>query len=573
MLRRRLAVRFALQISLAGVLLIALAVFIMGWMFDELNYIDIKRNFAPYGISRLIDEADIDEQGMITNSELLKLLKEDGGWLQSLDEQGNVLQSFYAPDDLPIQYKPGQLIDYWEGNKSFPYMLGLWIHIKGDHQYIILYGKAAPSSPPLRPYIEAANIIEGTIHFPQATEAELAKMNGWIQVIDSSGNEVASWNKPETAPSVYGLSELAMRTVYYDQFGINFHSEYDEASGNTWIMQTPVTERMHQASILPNVRTEMQVIIISLGLFFAGSLIVFIILAIGYANRFVRPVLDIVDSIQHVAAGHLELHTRPMKKRKKHLFKEVMDSIHSLAATLKASKHAEIETQTYREEWIAGVMHDMKTPLSSIQGYAHMLATNQYSWSEEEVRSFASTILEKSQYMDQLMEDLALTYRLRSGELPVQLEAHSIGNLLQDAAARAAAHPLYANRTIHYELPFKEIVGNVHPPWFERIIDNLIANSLLHNSPDTYIHIELLSLPNSGWQFNIRDNGKGMDSQTVKLLFQRYYRGTNTEQSVAGSGLGLAVTKELVQAMGGRIEIASELNKGTTISLIWDYDN
>lgn len=570
MLRRRLTIRFALQISFAGILLITLAAFILDWMVDELNYIEIKRNFSPYGIARLIDEADVDEHGLIKNSKLLTLLKQDGGWLQSLDEQGKVLQSFYTPDDVPLQYEPGQLIDYWRGSESFPYTLGLWIHSKGDRQYILLYGKAAPSSPSLQPYIEAANIAGKTIYFPQAEEASLAEMNGWIQVIDSSGHEIASWNKPDNAPGSYGLSELAMRSVYYDQYGSILHSQYDKTSGNTWIMQLPVTERLHKASLLPNVRTEMQVILISLGLFFAGGFIVFIMLAIGYASRFVRPVFDIIDSIQLVAAGNLELSTRPMKKRKKHLFKEVMDSIHSLAAVLQASKRAESETQAYREEWIAGVTHDMKTPLSSIQGYAHMLATDKYSWSEEEVRSFASTILEKSQYMDQLMEDLALTYRLRSGELPVQLEPHSIGSLLQEAAAKAAAHPMYANRKIHYELPSNDIIGEVHPPWFERIIDNLIANSLLHNTIDTSIHIKLLPLPNDGWQLNISDNGKGMDEQTVNLLFQRYYRGTNTEQSIVGSGLGMAITKELVQAMGGRIDIASQLNKGTTISLIWD---
>lgn len=569
MLRRRLTIRFALQISFAGILLIVLAVLILDWMFKELNYIDMKRNFSPYGISKLIDEAEIDEHGKIINSELLKLLKEDGGWLQSLDEQGNVLQSFYTPDDIPQHYNPGQLIDFWEGTKPFPYMIGLWIHIKGDRQFIILYGKSAEHPLSLRPYIEASTINNGTIHLSDSAEAELEEMQGWIQIIDSTGSEIAAWNKPAQAPNVYSLSELALRTVYYDQYSMMFYSDYDEATGLTWILQFPATERLHQASIFPNVRTELQVIILSLAMFFAGSLIVFILLAVGYANQFVRPVFDIVDSIEQVAAGKLELNTRPIKKRKKHLFKEVMDSIHSLASVLKASKQAEIETQTYREEWIAGVMHDMKTPLSSIQGYAHMLATTKYSWSEEEVRSFASTILEKSQYMDQLMEDLALTYRLRSGELPVKLEPHSIGSLLREAAAKAAAHPLYANRSISYEFPSNDVIGKVHPPWFERIIDNLIANSLLHNPPDTAIHIILESLPDDGWQLTLSDNGKGMDEQTVKELFERYYRGTNTEQSAVGSGLGMAVTRELVQAMGGRIEITSELNKGTTFRLIW----
>lgn len=571
MLRRRLTVRFALQISLAGVLLAILAIAILVWMITELNKIDIKRSFAPYGIMQLINDAEVDENGLIVHSTMLDLLEQDGGWLQSLDEQGNVLQSFFTPEDVPERYEPGQLIDLWQGKHPSPYIIGLWIHSKGAHTYILLYGISASSSQYLVPFIEQAELNEDSILLPETVEMELANMGGWIQVINSEGNEIASWNKPAHAPSLYTLSELALRSTYFDEYGTVFQTDYDEQTGYTWILQAPVTEKLHHTSIIPNVRSEIQVMLISLVMFIAGALIVFIVLAIGYANRFVKPVLDIIDSIQRIAVGSLEQVSFSKQKQKKHLFKEVMESIHKLAATLRASKDAEQKTQLYREEWIAGVTHDMKTPLASIQGYAHMLAADKYSWTDDEVRSFAATILEKSQYMDQLMEDLALTYRLRSGELPVALDQHSIGALLQEAVVRASAHPAFSTRSISCTLPKQEIFGKVHAPWFERIIDNLIANSLLHNSNDTNITIELEPLADDGWCISVIDDGQGMDEQTVNQLFRRYYRGTNTEQSVAGSGLGMAITKELVQALDGEIQVDSKPGHGTTIRLIWKH--
>lgn len=570
MLRRRLTIRFALPMTVAGLLLIVLAVLIFSWMFKKLENIEIERNFSPLGISRLIEEAVIDEQGLIVNEQLLKQLEQDGGWLQSLDEQGHVLQSFYVPEDVPSQYNPAQLLDYWKSEKPFPYQIGLWIQPKNDRLFIMLYGKAKSASIAIPGYIEQAELDGKEIRFPQEVEHSLASQQAWVQVIDNSGHEVAAWQKPDYAADSYMLSDLALHTSYPQRYGTMLQSHYDEQSKLTWIVQAPFEDRSLQPVLLPGLEAELQVIIIAIVLFFVASLLIMLMLAFGYANMFVRPVFDIMSWIQRL--GDEQQHPQfaaADRKRKKHLFREVRDAVDSLAAALHASKNAAKQTQAYREEWIAGVTHDMRTPLSSIQGYAHMLAANQYSWSEQEVRAFAATILEKSQYMDQLIEDLALTYRLRSGNMPVSLEQHDIGSLLIQTVERASAHPACAGRSISCIVPNETIRGYIHPPWFERIVENLIANAVLHNPSDTKIDIGLQPLDAGGWMLVVQDDGEGMDTDTIEQLFERYYRGTNTDEVIAGSGLGMAITKELVQAMNGKIEVSSQPTLGTTIRLIW----
>nr|WP_255570332.1 HAMP domain-containing sensor histidine kinase [Cohnella sp. CFH 77786] len=247
-----------------------------------------------------------------------------------------------------------------------------------------------------------------------------------------------------------------------------------------------------------------------------------------------------------------------------------MESIHALAATLQAGKNTVEQTQRNREEWIAGVTHDMKTPIASIQGFAHLLEAERYRWSEEEVRQYASKIVEKTGYMDKLINDLALTYRLRSGDVPVSFDTADIGALLTESVERAAAHPAYEGRQIRCSTPSDPVKAAVHPPWFDRIVQNIVANGLMHNPLGTTIEIELTKLSSKGWRVDFRDNGQGMNPQTLGRLFDRYYRGTSTESEMEGSGLGMAVTKELVHAMGGRIEVDSKQGQGTVISLIWD---
>ncbi len=106
--------------------------------------------------------------------------------------------------------------------------------------------------------------------------------------------------------------------------------------------------------------------------------------------------------------------------------------------------------------------------------------------------------------------------------------------------------------------------------WFQRIIENLLVNAVKHNNETTNVIVKLSQNENS-FTLSISDNGKGMDDKTKELLFERYYRGTNTEESNIGTGLGLAITKQLVHAHNGTISIDSELGKGTTIILVFPF--
>ena len=79
-------------------------------------------------------------------------------------------------------------------------------------------------------------------------------------------------------------------------------------------------------------------------------------------------------------------------------------------------KHAE----QLREEWITGLSHDLKTPLSSIYGYSTMLASEDYEWTKEEMRVFATTMQEKATYMDALIKDLTYTYQLKNRAIKLE---------------------------------------------------------------------------------------------------------------------------------------------------------
>lgn len=200
-----------------------------------------------------------------------------------------------------------------------------------------------------------------------------------------------------------------------------------------------------------------------------------------------------------------------------------------------------------------------------------MLEADKYSWTAEEVREFAGIMLDKSMYMDRLVNDLAMTYRLRSGGYQPVVEETDVNTLLRDLIQRAERNPAYGEGRIVFQPSEVPVYGLVHIPSFERIVDNLTANALLHNPPESILVVSVHSGKQAD-EFSIQfaDNGRGMDPETVWKLFERYYRGTDTGTSDVGSGLGMAVTKGLIEAMNGRIEVQSTPGEGTIIRLIWD---
>ncbi|MNI61291.1 hypothetical protein D3C73_1165550 [compost metagenome] len=118
-------------------MLMAIALF---FMLMRMTQLDMNRNFGSSGLQLLVDSLEITEGQMTFDSKLLARVKESDGWLQTLDEHGNVTSSHFTPDDVPNRYNGGELAAFWSGKRPFPYSLYIWIEKKGGVDYTLLYG-------------------------------------------------------------------------------------------------------------------------------------------------------------------------------------------------------------------------------------------------------------------------------------------------------------------------------------------------------------------------------------------------------------------------------------------------
>lgn len=579
-IRWKLTVRFVAQLLFAGLLLMALAVLSFQWTMNELTRIEAERQFGQAGVQQLIQTLKVENGRIVFDAKLLEKIRESGGWVQRIDSEGRVTDAFNTPPDVPDAYMPGELNAYWVGKLPFPYRLSIWIDVKDGVEHTLIYGMRFKEEELLQRIAAEASYESGALVIPSGLKSEIDRAGGWVQLLDETGAEIASYGRPETAPDRFTPQEMALRYMYPDRYGARIDYRFDPAAKRTWIVTVPEPGAAGPPGQMQALPSEMRALLLGGGGLLLSAVLVYMLLSFAYARSFVAPLLHMADWLRSLARGiyaepagrqghPVSRNRRGRLKRRFRLFGELLSSLANLSATLRQNDIRRRRDEQMREEWIAGVSHDLKTPLSSIRGYAHMLEAEAYEWTREEVREFSGVIRRKAEYLDNLINDLNLTYRLRGGGRLPGTETADLNLFLAEAVARTAAHPAFRPGSAAFRPSRDPVRAAIYGPWLQRIVDNLVANALLHNPPGTRVDVALEKLPGGGFAIAFRDDGNGMDEETASKLFERYYRGTDTESSPEGSGLGMAITKALVEAMGGAIDVATAPGEGTTIRLVF----
>ena len=282
-----------------------------------------------------------------------------------------------------------------------------------------------------------------------------------------------------------------------------------------------------------------------------------IIMSLVISSRFVRPVRYILSRIERLAQFD---YAKPSKnplykaktkrlKRKYNLYQPVDESLNNLSTRLAYNERQIKNSEKLREEWITGLSHDLKTPLSSIFGYSAMLNSD-YEWSQTEVRQFAATMQEKATYMDALIKDLTYTYQLKNKAVTLTREIIDLTEWLQQ----------FSDEDVEVEVTAPAVI-EADKLLMQRVLDNIITNAKKHTPVNTRVLVRAMNTT-----ITVQDFGTGIPQEELDNLFERYYRGTNTTSNSSGTGLGLAITKQLVELHGGTITVSSN-DTGTIFTI------
>ena len=221
------------------------------------------------------------------------------------------------------------------------------------------------------------------------------------------------------------------------------------------------------------------------------------------------------------------------------------------------------ELQQRQEDFLRIISHDLRNPLAIIQGHIQVLAEDlQDAGIHGDARASVEAMERSSQRMNTMIQDLVDMTRLESGQLPLETHPVDIKAYLRNLLSRTEL--LHDYTRIQVEIPADVPAAAADYNRLERIIINLLSNALKYSTPGTPVTVGVRQ-EDGMVRISVRDSGPGIPPEELPRLFQRYYRPEGM-RSTEGIGLGLYIARLLVEAHGGRIEVESEVGKGSTFS-------
>ncbi len=223
------------------------------------------------------------------------------------------------------------------------------------------------------------------------------------------------------------------------------------------------------------------------------------------------------------------------------------------------------ESDSLRRELVTNVSHDLRTPLTSMQGYLETLAVKK-DLTEKEKQEYLDRAIEHSDRLRRLIADLFELARLDAHEVKAHPEPFALGELALDVFQKFRL--LASDRGVELvsdpdpHLPF--VIADIG--LIERALENLIKNAILYTPRGGTVTLTILP-GRDQLALEIADTGKGMREEDLPHIFDRYYRADTAQEDTAdGTGLGLAITKRIVELHGGTIDVKSELGRGSVFS-------
>ncbi|MCL4560813.1 MAG: GAF domain-containing sensor histidine kinase [Chloroflexi bacterium] len=221
-----------------------------------------------------------------------------------------------------------------------------------------------------------------------------------------------------------------------------------------------------------------------------------------------------------------------------------------------------------QEDFISTISHELLTPLGFIKGYATTLLRSDATWDEANQKEFLNIIDQETDRLQELIDNLLDSARLQSGTMRMQFQPVRLDILVKDVVTRARQH--HEDIQIHTDLPSpaRSIQGD--PRRLAQVFENLLSNAIKY-APGSPIEIILIEGKDHA-DLAFKDAGPGIRPEVIPHLFERFFRNPEHEPNVRGTGLGLFICRQIVEAHQGSISIQSNLGEGTTVHISLPYE-
>jgi two-component system OmpR family sensor kinase/two-component system sensor histidine kinase BaeS len=269
------------------------------------------------------------------------------------------------------------------------------------------------------------------------------------------------------------------------------------------------------------------------------------VLVSGSMRRFASPLHAVMDAADRVADGdygvRVQEYGAPPMRALAHSFNTMTERLQN--------------ADRLRRNVMADVAHELRTPLSVLQGRLEGLIDGVYPRDDRQLIE----LLEETHVLSRLIEDLRTLALSDAGALPLQKEPTNLADLVNDVV-RSMQPEADRQRVSLGSSSIETVMVDLDPVRIREVLTNVLSNALRHSAAGGSVTVSV-DEKNTSAAVMVRDEGEGMSPEEVARMFDRFYRGERSR----GSGLGLAIAKSIVTAHGGEIRASSEVGKGTAL--------
>lgn len=431
----------------------------------------------------------------------------------------------------------------------------------------VLNSRVTPNSSPWSTAQNAADCLKKTnsgYTLDSEVEKQLKASNAWAIFIENNSGKVV-WNTdnlPSGIPLEYTLSDIADLTRGYINDCPTFTGDRKDGLLVVGYPETSFWKHMYPSwdyDFIRNLpKTAITVLAINIGLIFLIYLIA--------SSKLIRSVKPISNGITDLPTGV------PVHVKETGLLSELAKNINKTSQILQSQQYKLRKRETARANWIAGVSHDIRTPLSMVMGYAGQLKDAQ-GLSDDEKKK-VSVILKQSEKIRNLISDLNLSSKLEYNMQPLSTANENAVAIVRQVVVDF----INTNIDDKYSIVWKTEKGlsacfiNADKSLISRAVSNLIQNSINHNENGCNIYVEVKE-ENSNCIITVADDGIGATSEQLKELSTApHYTVCDTNTNEQRHGLGLLIVKQIAASHSGSIELGTSSYGGFEAKIILPKD-
>lgn len=281
-------------------------------------------------------------------------------------------------------------------------------------------------------------------------------------------------------------------------------------------------------------------------------------------KRIFQPIVKLNSGVQEIARGNYNVTVESTVENE---IGQLIHSFNQMARQLQESERLKQAYEDNRRTLVANISHDLKTPIASIQGYIEAILSGAVQ--PEKVDKYLQTIQHNTAYINKLIDDLLLFSQLDMKKLAFYFEDVKITDFLGDLMEEFRFELEEKGHELHYQDRMEqELEVSIDRKRINQAIRNIIGNAVKYG-PDRGLILRVDLYQRDGCAaIDIEDNGPGIPGDKLPHIFERFYRvDTERTKDLVSTGLGLAITKELIEAHQGRISAASTEGKGSRFTI------